>query len=58
MHARDARLLLSRNIFKKINAWSTRDMVRISVFITFNCSQDDRDLFFTASNLELLNIEP
>ena len=33
MHARDARLLLSRNIFKKINAWSTRDMVRMSVFI-------------------------
>ena len=33
MHARDARLLLPRNIFKKINAQSTCDMVRISVFI-------------------------
>jgi hypothetical protein len=34
MPARDARLLLSRNIFKKINASSTYDMARISVFIT------------------------
>jgi hypothetical protein len=33
IHARDACLLLRRNIFKKINAQSTCDMGRISVFI-------------------------
>jgi hypothetical protein len=37
MHARDARLLLSRNIFKKTNASSTYDMGRISVFLRPIC---------------------
>jgi hypothetical protein len=49
MPARDARPLLSRVISLSGNP------IALAVV---HCSEHERDLFFTAWNLELLNIEP